>query len=97
MPRIEVQAGALSGAAGVQDAAAGALTAAAGALQAAAASAAGAAGDGGAPAAIGGWGEGWSAALDALGSVVGGTAANVAAAETAYAATDSSAMPAGKV
>ena len=97
MPRIEVEPGQLARAGAGQSDAAAALVEAAGALQAAAASAAGAAGDGGAPAAIASWGDGWALALDALSGVASGTAANVAAAGDAYAATDGSAIPASKV
>ena len=61
-------------------------------LETAGVTAASAAGEGGVSGAMASWTLAWSSSLAALGSSVGGTAANLGSAATAYAQTDATAI-----
>jgi len=93
MPRIEVEPGQLHGASGRQQALAHQVTSLCGTLEAAGNAAAGAAGEPAAAAAIADCAGAWSASLQLFAQSVGGLAANVGAAGSAYATTDATAIP----
>jgi hypothetical protein len=95
LPRIEVEPGQLHSASGRQAALADQVAGLAGRLDGIGADAASAAGEQVAGAAIADFSMAWAWSLQALAQSVGGLAANVGAAGTAYAATDATALPAG--
>ncbi len=94
MARIEVQPEGLSAAGGEQAALAGRLLELASRLEAAGGAGAGAAGDPAAAQAIELGGASWAASLAMLADSVGGLAANLGSAASAYTSTDQAAMPA---
>jgi hypothetical protein len=93
VPRIEVEPGQLHTAGGRQSALAEQVAGLCGPLEAAGNSAAGAAGEPGAGAAPAACAGAWSASLRMFSQSVAGLAANVGAAGTAYATTDTNAIP----